>query len=120
MWSIAGVPFGVSGRTNVWVNFPQSNADNDAAAKLLHPEVGMYVALGGGANHLSEAVSRLNHVSSIGGAADSADGGNSAPGALRGYHSLLPAASASTSDSSGGAKRRPAAAKNRKPAKKGR
>jgi len=89
MWAITGVPFGVKGRTDVWVNFPQSDADNSAAATLLHPEVGVYVALGGG-EHLTEAVSRLNEVSSGGGTGDARSKGP-APSALRGYAGMLPA-----------------------------
>ena len=46
-------------------NFPATQADNDAAAELLHPEVGKYVALGGGANPLTEAVTRLSRVMGI-------------------------------------------------------
>ena len=87
MWAITGVPFGVKGRTDVWVDFPQSNTDNNAAAKLLHPEVGIFVALGG-APHLTEAVSRLNDVFASTEMAD-ADGGGSAPAAMRGYAGLL-------------------------------
>lgn len=88
-WSIAGVPFGVRGRTDIWVNYPLTSTDNDVAATLMHPEVGMYVALGGGANHLTDAVDRLSRVfANGGGAGDSADGGG-APSALRGYDGLL-------------------------------
>ncbi len=89
MWGISGVPFGVRGQTDVWVNFPQSDADNKAAAMLLHPEVGKYVALGGGATHLSEAVSRLNEVFSVGGAT-ATDTASAVPAAVRGYADLLP------------------------------
>lgn len=91
-WSISGVPFGVKGRTDVWVNFPQSSTDNDVAATLMHPEVGMYVALGGGANHLTDAVSRLTSAfpSAMGGAAAGDAHESAAPAALRGYQGLLP------------------------------
>ncbi len=92
LWSISGVPFGVKARTDVWVNFPQSNTDNDAASTLLHPEVGMYVALGGGANHLTEAVSRLNKVFSSSNSRTADGAGASAPAAIRGYDGLLPGA----------------------------
>jgi hypothetical protein len=88
-WSIAGVPFGARGRTDVWVNYPLTATDNDVAATLMHPEVGMFVALGGGANHLSDAVDRLSRVfANGGGTSDSADGGG-APAAMRGYEGLL-------------------------------
>jgi hypothetical protein len=86
----------VRASASVWVNFPQSNADNNAAATLLHPEVGKYVALGGGANHLTEAVARLEtafpQAGSAGfGAADDAGPANK-PAAMRGYDGLLPGA----------------------------
>jgi hypothetical protein len=104
-WSIAGVPFGVRGRTDVWVNYPLNSTDNNVAATLMHPEVGMYVALGGGANHLSDAVDRLSRVftNGGGGTGDSADGGG-APAAMRGYDGLLkglPSGGGGTSDKAG-------------------
>lgn len=94
LWSIAGVPFGVRAAASVWVNFPQTNADNNAAATLLHPEVGKYVALGGGANHLTEAVARLEAAfpqagSRVFDTADEAASSNK-PAAMRGYDGLLP------------------------------
>lgn len=94
LWSITGVPFGVRASTSVWVNFPQSNADNNAAATLLHPEVGKYVALGGGASHLTEAVARLEAVfpQASNAGFDTADdaGPSTRPAAMRGYDGLLP------------------------------
>lgn len=50
---------GVKASKEIWVDYPVINADNDVAALLLHDEVGMFVALGGRANHLKEAVSRI-------------------------------------------------------------
>lgn len=96
LWAIAGIPVGVKSAKHVWVNFPQTQLDNDAAAELLHPEVGKYVALGGGANHLTEAVERLSRVM---GASEDADdrsavratgrnGGGERPKALRGFKDL--------------------------------
>jgi hypothetical protein len=87
IWGISGVPFGVRGQSDVWVNFPQSDADNRAAATLL-PEVGMYVALGGGATHLTEAVSRLDEVFSVSQSA-ATDRASAVPAAIRGYAGLL-------------------------------
>jgi hypothetical protein len=84
-WANGGVPFGVTGSLDVWVNHPQSTGDNDAAATLLHPEVGMYVALGGGATHLTDAVSRIDAV-----LASKAEGDEPAPRALRGFEGILP------------------------------
>jgi hypothetical protein len=85
VWAYGGVPFGVQASTDVFVNYPQTEADNEAAAALLHPEVGKYVALGGGAPHLTDAVARLEQVAAIGGEGDQ-------PGAkaLRGYEELMP------------------------------
>ena len=111
MWAITGVPFGVKGRTDVWVNYPQSDADNTTAATLLHPEVGVYVALGGG-EHLTEAVSRLNQVSS-GLATGDARGKGPAPAALRGYAGILPTNGRAGSKAKG-------RSKARKPSKKAR
>jgi hypothetical protein len=92
-WTYGGVPFGVRTSTDIWVNYPQSTTDNDAAATLLNPEVGMYVALGGGASHLREAVSRLERVQSMGVEVD-----QPRPQALRGYEGLLPSDREETSD----------------------
>jgi hypothetical protein len=43
----------------VWVDYPVTAKENDAAAQLMHPEVGKYVALGGNAVHLDTAVERI-------------------------------------------------------------
>lgn len=93
VWTNGGVPFGAKASIDIWVNYPQSAADNDAASILLHPEVGMYVALGGGASHLTDAVSRLEAVLAMKAEAD-----QPAPKALRGYDGLLPTNQGGTSD----------------------
>jgi hypothetical protein len=80
VWTDAGVPVGVRATMEVWVRYPQSAVDDEAADLLLDPEVGMYVALGGGASHLTGAVSRLER----------AMASQPPPRALRGYHDLLP------------------------------
>lgn len=85
IWTYDGVPFGVRRSIAVWVNYPQTTVDNEAAASLLHPEVGMYVALGGGAAHLAEAVTRLERVAALGG-----EGDQPAPKVRRAYVDLLP------------------------------
>jgi hypothetical protein len=36
-WTYGGMPLGVRASTAIWVNYPQSTADNDAAATLLDP-----------------------------------------------------------------------------------
>ncbi|MGH9182529.1 MAG: hypothetical protein ACRDZ9_01690, partial [Acidimicrobiales bacterium] len=85
-WAQDGVGFGVGASTDVWVGYPQSSADNDAAALLLDDQVGMYVALGGDAPHLTDALSRLWDVAATAGEGDVAP-----PRALRGFDGLMPA-----------------------------
>lgn len=89
IWAKDNVPLGVRATTEIWVNYPQSDAANDAAATLLHPEVGMYVALGG-APHLAGAIDRLTRIA--GRAGDGTEGGSdaAAPRVLRGYAGILP------------------------------
>lgn len=92
LWSDRGVPYGVQASTDIWVNYPELADDNDAAANLLHPEVGMYVALKG-APHLVEAVTRLERVVSESKRRDvsiSNASGQSASKVLRGYEGILP------------------------------
>lgn len=89
VWTYRGIPYGVRATTEIWVNYPQSTADNEAAALLLDPAVGMYVALGGGALHLTDAVARIEQVHRM---RDRTD--QPAPRALRGYEDLLPATTA--------------------------
>jgi len=96
LWSIAGIPVGVKSAQHVWVNFPQTQLDNDAAAELLHPEVGKYVALGGDANHLPEAVVRLSRVMGVSEETDDRAAPRAAgrtaterPKALRGFKDLV-------------------------------
>jgi hypothetical protein len=88
MWTANEVPCLVRGQASVTVSTPISELDDAAAGVLLHPQVGMYVALGGGAPHLQEAVARLNSLTG-GGRAD-ATGGAAIPKALRGFDGLLP------------------------------
>lgn len=92
VWTYQGVPFGVKASADLWVNYPQATVDNDAASQLLHPQVGMYVALGGDAPHLTDAVSRLDRVFGI-----AREGDQPAPKALRGYEGLLPTKKPETS-----------------------
>ena len=86
VWGYGGVPYGVKASTELWVNYPQTRGDNDAASQLLHPEVGKLVALGGGADHLTEAVRRIEEVHDIECGAE-----GEAPACLRGYKGLLKA-----------------------------
>ena len=87
-WTVSGTPLTIKGETSVFVGYPTSDTDNELAATLLHPEVGKWVALGGGANHLTEAVDRLRAATDLAGpgAGDAAGGG----GALRGFEGILP------------------------------
>jgi hypothetical protein len=81
-WSAGGVPVGIEKIIELFVEFPTSDADNEATGLVLTPEVGKWVALGGDAYHLTEAAERL-------GALDSgARGGPSQ--LLAGFAGLLP------------------------------
>ena len=86
-WTAMDVPCTVRATAPVFVSFPQSTGDNDAASTLLHEEVGMWVALGGDAPHLTEAVDRLTSLA--GSSQDRAPGGGT-PDALRGFDGLMP------------------------------
>jgi hypothetical protein len=78
-WSANGVPVYARGSADLFVDYPLTAADNDAAELALHPEVGMWVALDGEADHLTEAVSRVAALtrSSRGAAAVAGDGADS-------------------------------------------
>jgi hypothetical protein len=82
-WSAHGIPVGVDGSVDVFVNYPTSDADNWAAGLALHPEVGTWVALGGGAYHLVEACRRLADLAT-------AAGTDGEPKLLAGFRDLLP------------------------------
>jgi hypothetical protein len=58
LWELAGVPVAVSGQRDVFVSFPTSDAENEVAALLLDPEVGMAVATGNAAP-FGRAVERI-------------------------------------------------------------
>jgi hypothetical protein len=88
MWTAEGVPCLVRGQATVAVSTPISTGDDEAANVLLHPQVGQFVALGGGAVHLTEAVSRLESLTRTG--RGDADGRRTRPKALRGFDGLLP------------------------------
>ncbi|QEL13210.1 hypothetical protein [Limnoglobus roseus] len=64
-WEYRGVPLGVRAEAGVWVDYPVSDADNEIASLMLHPDVGAMVATGGQTHHrpaaaalLQEAVTR--------------------------------------------------------------
>ena len=86
-WTAMDVPCTVRAVAPVFVSFPQSTGDNEAASTLLHQEVGMWVALGGDAPHLTEAVERLTGLA--GTWQEGTDGGQP-PLALRGFDGLMP------------------------------
>jgi hypothetical protein len=100
-WSASGVPVGLDGSVDVFVEYPTTDADNRAAALVLHPEVGKWVALGGGAYHLEEATRRLNELTGLAGGPEAARAlaeptaaGGAAPSGtprlLAGFAGLLP------------------------------
>jgi hypothetical protein len=115
-WAAGGRSIGVEGSIPVFVDFPASDADNAAASLLMDPEVGLWVALGGGADHLSEATARINLAA--GGASGRGDAdaavtataaaatGPGAATALRGFAPLLNTGR-DGGGQSGGASRRP-------------
>lgn len=63
-WSAQGMPVYVRGKTEIFVDYPKTDADNEAAALALHPHVGMWVALDGKADHLTDAVERVARMTS--------------------------------------------------------
>ncbi|GHG61882.1 hypothetical protein [Streptomyces griseocarneus] len=63
-WSAGGLPVAVTGTCDIWVDRPTTDAENRDAALVMHPEVGKWVVLGGGAHHLEEAVDRLRRLDS--------------------------------------------------------
>jgi hypothetical protein len=83
-WSANGLPVGVRGSTEVWVNYPTTDAANADAALVMDPEVGKWVALGGGAYHLKGAVERLQALTT---AAEERSGDSEV---LRAFVGLLP------------------------------
>jgi hypothetical protein len=82
-WSAKGVLVGLDGSVDIFVDYPTSDSDNWAAGLVLHPEVGIWVALGGDAYHLTEARRRLAELA----AASQTDG---EPKLLAGFSDLLP------------------------------
>lgn len=85
-WSAQGVPVGVTTETELFVEYPTTAADNEAAGLVLNAEVGKWVALGGNAYHLTEATRRLSALAAAG------DGAGDGPTAklLAGFTDLLP------------------------------
>lgn len=48
LWEVDGLPLGIRGVTEVWIDFPTTTIDNEVAALMLNEEVGKIVAMGGG------------------------------------------------------------------------
>lgn len=72
-WSAGGVPVGALGSAELWVDAPVNDGENRDAALVLNEQVGKWVALGGQADHLTDAVDRLKGLASTG----DRDGGGS-------------------------------------------
>ena len=95
-WSAQGVLVGVQGGIDVFVDYPTQRADNHSANLVLHPEVGKWVALGGGAYHLGEACRRLQALGQSGPPAATraallaAGDGAAAPHVLDGFADVMP------------------------------
>ncbi|MEV0283172.1 hypothetical protein AB0H36_03535 [Kribbella sp. NPDC050820] len=120
-WSTAGVPVGATGQVELWVDHPTNDAENRDAALAMNPEVGKWVALGGGAYHLTEAVDRLTALAG-GGAGPEGRAADAAPSSrvAEAFAGLLPDRGAETGDSTAKRTRRAPAKKAtvRKTAKK--
>lgn len=87
-WSAGGVPVGIESSIDLFIDYPFSDADNRAAGLVLHPEVGKWVALGGGAYHLKEAARRLTELSDT--MAATRDAGGATPRLIQGFDGILP------------------------------
>ena len=46
LWKVAGAPVAAEGETDVFVEYPVSEQDNEVAALMLHPEVGRAICTG--------------------------------------------------------------------------
>ena len=65
-WEDLRKVFAAKASADVWVDYPVDDRDNHMASLLLNDEVGKYVALGGNANHLKGAVSRIEQAARAG------------------------------------------------------
>lgn len=61
-WVTGGIRVGVAASLEVLVDYPVTEHDNDVIALMMNSDVGKFIALGGHAYHLKEAVSRLSNV----------------------------------------------------------
>lgn len=97
-WSAGGIPVGAVGSVELWVDAPVTDGENRDAALVLNEQVGKWVALGGQADHLTDAVDRLKEL----GSGDKDSGASRVADA---FGDLMPSA-------------RPKKSSSRKPAKK--
>jgi hypothetical protein len=88
-WSAQGVLVGVQNGVDLFVDYPASDADNHAAGLVMHPEVGTWVALGGGAYHLPEATRRLVSLGQAAAQGGPGDGAGTSK-LLDGFAGLMP------------------------------
>jgi len=91
-WAAQGVLVGVQNGLDVHVDYPVSAADNESAGLVMHPEVGKWVALGGGAYHLPEAARRLTMLdrSAAGLARDAGAGAGAGSRVLDAFSGMMP------------------------------
>lgn len=61
-WSAYGTPVGVRSERDIFVDFPTSESENRMSELALNDDVGKWVALGGGANHLESASGRISQM----------------------------------------------------------
>ena len=61
-WKSDDIKVGAQTRLEVLVDYPVTERDNDVIAQMMSPEVGKFIALGGHAYHLTEAVTRMGKV----------------------------------------------------------
>jgi hypothetical protein len=61
-WQSGDIKIGATDSIEILVDYPVTERDNDIIAQMLNPEVGKFVALGGHAYHLKEAVARIAEV----------------------------------------------------------
>lgn len=65
-WMQEGIPYVVKALTEVWVDYPISDKDNEIASTLLHSSVGKIVALGGCPSHLNDGLEKIQAALKIG------------------------------------------------------
>ena len=61
-WGAGDLKIGASDSVEVLVDYPVTEKDNEIIAHMMHDDVGKFIALGGHAYHLKEAVSRIQAV----------------------------------------------------------